>query len=102
SLEGVEDRDLSLVNLLAGGGERKPGGAIDFGKLLLATGARRPFHGERVAPDRRRVAIGFHRPSVNGLAARLLVRPQCAMDSAGCEARLFRELALGRRQRLLG
>src|SRR5262249_52082920 len=72
----VEQGDLALVNLLAGGSEREPGRAVDLRELLPAAGARRPFHRKQVAPDGRRIAVGPDGPGADDLAAGLLARRQ--------------------------
>src|SRR5215204_191595 len=72
----VDERRLARQDFRLRLLEREPRGAVDLRKLRLLTGLRRPFHRERVAPDRRRVAVALDRPGEHELAALLAHRRQ--------------------------
>jgi len=67
----IDKAPLPRQNFFPRGRQRKPAGPIDFRKGLLLSGPGRPFHGEQIAFNRRRLAITFQRPSMNKLPARL-------------------------------
>src|SRR5919201_1767896 len=89
-----QERVLVGDELLACRGEIKPGGAIDFRKLLAPAGTRRPFDLECVADQFRRIEIAAAGKRVHGLAAGLSDRGKSNKRSLGREAGLFCELAL--------
>jgi hypothetical protein len=66
----VEERNLRRIDFATRNFVGEKFGAIDFGKGLHFTGARRPFHFEGVAVRFERAwQIVFEGPGVNGLAA---------------------------------
>src|SRR5262249_14378834 len=92
-LELVEERRLAGEDLVARLSESEPAGAIDLGKLAHAAGARRPFHGEEVAADRRRVTVALDRPGLDPLAAGLPYRRQPSELAVRREPGLLGEFA---------
>ncbi len=101
-LELVEKTDLALVQFLTGDLAAEPIGAFDFGELPLASGARRPFHPEPIAPDRRGVAVAFDSEGVNHLAAGLFAGREPEEPAADFETRFFLEFPFRGPQRSRG
>src|SRR5580658_9952998 len=100
-LELIEKNALAFVDLLARFGEREPRSAVDLRKNLLAARARRPFEGEAVAAQRRRINIAFGRPGMHDLAAGLLDRAQRLQGIGHGEPRFFGKFELRACQQIL-
>ena len=85
----------------AGLGGRKPRGAVDLGKRLLASAFRRPFQLECVGLERFDVEVAFHRPRRHDLAARLHELAERAKLAVRARAGFLLELAHRDGERLL-
>src|SRR5213082_2276479 len=108
SARGTASRDelrdqaaLRRIDLLEGHRDREPLGPVDLGEFLTPAGLGRPFEGERIAAELRRIAVTLHRPGVDNLAPALRDRRQRDERALGPTAGLLFELALRGRQRLL-
>ncbi len=87
-LLAFEDAPARLLN-------RKPASPIDFGKVDLATGARRPLHLAVIADHLCRIAIAFKGPGRDDLSARLPDRTEFEKVPVHRKARFFLEFAPG-------
>src|SRR6185503_12826223 len=74
--------------------QSEPARAVDLGEFAA-------LEHKRVAPDRCGVAVEWHRPRVDDLAAFLLERRERSELARGGEAGLFSEFTLRRGQRIL-
>jgi len=93
SKQGGDDRPLSRHDPDHGVARRKPARAIDLGKFLLPSGARRPLHGEEIALQPGRIAVALERPGLDDLATGLAERTQLDEIAIDVDAGLFREFA---------
>src|SRR5438132_2490007 len=92
-LQLVEKRPLARDQLRPRIGDGEPLRAIDLREFLLLSRARRPFHGEGVAADRRRVAIALGGPREDRLPAGLAARRERDERSRGLDAGFLEEFA---------
>jgi len=71
----IEEWGLAGEDFLSSGCEREPGGAVDLGEFLHASGFGRPLHGKQIAPDLIggivHIAIDLDCPRADDFAARL-------------------------------
>jgi|SRR5687768_4232422 len=93
--KGVYDRNLTPGYFLAGGRQIEPSRPIHFGKQLLLTRSRGPFHFEHIAFEIGFVQITFNGPRENGLSTGLSKLTQIDEISGDRHPDLFLELAPG-------
>src|SRR5262249_39949218 len=74
--------------------------AVDLGKSLCLSRARRPFHLELVAGKPVQIEIGFHREGVDHFPALLTKWLQRRERTCGCKASFLGEFAFCARQQV--
>ena len=69
--QSIDENRLSHEDLSSRVGDSEPSRSVDFGKVPMVSGTRRPFHLEGVAADERGIPFAFDGPRMYDFAARL-------------------------------
>jgi hypothetical protein len=84
-------------------GNSEPSRSVDFGKVLLASGTRRPFHLESVAADECGIPFAFDGPRMYDFAPRLPRLPEWQENSLRVVSSFLGEFApSGGQRRFIG